>query len=91
MVIFKFISFLFYRAWAWLMIREAKRRSLETGGRRFWVLRLQGRLYVFNKDQIKWYKQNGTFKDDLNFLGLDKVAIFDTHSYVRKSTRSIGR
>lgn len=77
MKIWRFITFVFYRTWAAIKIREAKRRKL-LDRKRVWVLRLRNRIYAFNKEQIRWYKKHGKFKEELNFITLDKVAIYDT-------------
>ena len=77
MKVLQVISFLFYRTWAKIMIREAKSRKQETR-KRHWVIRLRNRIYCFKREQIKWYKKHGKFKEELNFIDLDKIAIYDT-------------
>lgn len=75
---FKVISFLFYRTWAWLAIQDAKFRK-KCNRDRYWVVRLKNRIYVLNKERIRYNKKEGRMKKELNFIVLDKVAIYDTH------------
>ena len=78
MVLIKIVQFIVYRTWAKIAIADARYRK-KHNRIRYWVIRLRGRIYVFNREDIKWYKKHGKFKEDLNFIKLDKVAIFDTH------------
>jgi hypothetical protein len=78
MVLVKILRFIVYWLWTKYSISQAKAKKLLTR-KRHWVLQLKGRIYVFNKAQIRYHIKKGTFREGLNFIILDKIAIYDTH------------
>lgn len=77
-----------YRIWAWLhfqlelmrknrAVREAKRMHMLTG-KRYWVIKLKGKYWVYSNNDVKYMKRMKIFKKELDFIKLQEVCVFKT-------------
>jgi hypothetical protein len=58
-------------------MRKANRLHF-LNGKRYWVIKLQGKYRVFSGADIKALKARGIFRKDVDFIKLQSIAIYNT-------------
>lgn len=57
--------------------RKANRQHY-LDGKRYWVIKLSNRYYVFSTVEVKELKRRGIFQKDLDFIRLKEQSAYDT-------------
>jgi len=61
----------------WLAIQDANMQHM-LDGKRYWVLKLQGKYRVYNNQDIKRGRKAKIFQKDLDFLKLKEFSVYHT-------------
>lgn len=74
----RFIEY-YYVKWQFKIARDKAKRMHNVTGKRYWVIRLQGRYYVMSNDDIKLAKARKVFQKDIDHIKLHQVSAYRTN------------